>query len=244
MPNIQDVVNELMDLLDEGAKLQVTDEKNKDLSKLAMNYESWYTRARSAVNAVIPERLEDFDSAYKVKARKEVQYDTYTISDYLLGLVVRSYGKPAFDTDQAYQVKLLRQLSIIKAAMDAAPSTLHDIKSVLRAELFDNDIDSARDLFKKKHLRSSGVICGVVLEAHLKSIADKHKIKFRKKSLTISDLNDALKNEGVFETPMWRFIQRLGDIRNYCGHSKEREPSKDEVEDLIRGTEKVIKEVF
>jgi hypothetical protein len=44
--------------------------------------------------------------------------------------------------------------------------------------------------------------------------------------------------------PTWRLIQRLGDIRNLSAHSKEREPTKDEIEDMIRGCEKLIAEVF
>jgi len=237
-----EIVKELNGLLSEGVKLQV-DEKY-DLATLALNYESWYTRALSVVSQIIPERCADFISAYKLERRKEILYSTYCISDFLLGIVVSRHGEPLFDTKQAYQAKLLRQFSIVKAALDAAPSVLRDIRTVIRAEIFDNDIEAAKELARKRYLRSSGMICGVVLEGHLKSIAERRSINLRKKNPTLSDLNDALKNEGAYDTPMWRFIQRLSDIRNLCGHSKEREPSTDEVDDLVRGTEKVIKEVF
>jgi hypothetical protein len=33
----------------------------------------------------------------------------------------------------------------------------------------------------------------------------------------------------------------LGDIRNLCGHDKHREPTADEVEELIEGTERILK---
>ena len=61
---------------------------------------------------------------------------------------------------------------------------------------------------------------------------------------TISDFNDALKDNGTLDTPTWRQIQRLGDIRNLCSHSKEREPTKDEVSELIAGVEKFTKTLF
>ena len=56
--------------------------------------------------------------------------------------------------------------------------------------------------------------------------------------------NDALKEGGVIDIPQWRFIQRLGDLRNLCDHNKDREPTKDEVAELIDGVDKLTKTVF
>jgi hypothetical protein len=243
MSRTKQILNEIRSLLEEGMKLQPSEREDKNLGRLGPEYESWYTRALSVVLQVVPDRVDDFREAYKLERRKEITYDTYTISDYLIGLVIKWSGRPTFDTDQAYSVKLVRQLSILKAAADIAPSVLRDIRTVLRAELIDDDIEAAKELVKSGHLRSAGVVCGVVLEAHLGSIAARHGIKFRKKHPTISDYNDALKDK-VYDTPMWRFIQRLGDIRNLCAHAKDREPTRDEVDDLIAGTEKVTKEVY
>ena len=108
----------------------------------------------------------------------------------------------------------------------------------------DSDIASAKELSRAGHLRAAGVVCGVVLENHLQMVAEHHQITSRKKNIAISDANDTLKEKAVYDVPIWRLIQRLADIRNLCAHSKEREPSPGEVDDLIIGTEKVIKEVF
>ena len=71
-----------------------------------------------------------------------------------------------------------------------------------------------------------------------------HNIKTRKKHPTISDFNDLLKNGGVLDTPTWRQIQRLGDVRNLCDHNKDRDPTKEEVEELVSGVEKFTKTLF
>jgi hypothetical protein len=84
---------------------------------------------------------------------------------------------------------------------------------------------------------------GVVLEKHLGQVADDHSITPRKKAPTISDLNDALKGAGVLDVPVWRQIQRLGDIRNLCDHNKEREPTKEQVLELADGVAKMVKSV-
>ncbi|MFC6759589.1 hypothetical protein ACFQFQ_08995 [Sulfitobacter porphyrae] len=53
-----------------------------------------------------------------------------------------------------------------------------------------------------------------------------------------------LKDANVTTLPQWRFIQHLADIRNICDHAKGREPTKEEIEDLVAGTEKVLKTIF
>jgi hypothetical protein len=244
MSKFDEILAQATALLSEGSDLQFGRPKQKDLGVLNLAYQSWYTRALAVVKQITPERASDFAEAYKLERRKEITYDTYTISDYLMGLVVKRGGAPTFSTDQAYSVKLIKQLGILSAAIEAAPSALHDIRAIVRSELLDSDIASAKELAKAGHLRSAGVVCGVVLEKHLKDVADRHAVSFRKKNVTISDANDALRENGAYDVPMWRLVQRLGDIRNLCAHSKERDPRKDEIDDLIVGTEKVTREVF
>jgi hypothetical protein len=63
----------------------------------------------------------------------------------------------------------------------------------------------------------------------------------RKNEPTINDFNDQLKKAGAFDVATWRKIQRLGDIRNLCGHSKHREPTPEEVDEIIEGTESIVR---
>ena len=86
-------------------------------------------------------------------------------------------------------------------------------------------------------------MAGVVLERHLKSVLKNHGLKTTNKA-QIGNLNDALKGASVFDNPRWREVQRLADIRNLCGHDGERQPTTEEVWELIAGTEKIVKTVF
>lgn len=70
-----------------------------------------------------------------------------------------------------------------------------------------------------------------------------HKVTFRKKAM-LSNLNEALKDAGVYDVPQWRRIQHLTDVRNLCGHKAEREPKREEVEDLVNETAKIVKTLF
>jgi hypothetical protein len=71
-----------------------------------------------------------------------------------------------------------------------------------------------------------------------------HNLKSRKKHPSISDFYQMLKENEFIDTPKWRFIQHLGDLRNLCDHPKDREPTNDDILELIEGVEKVIKTVF
>jgi len=105
-------------------------------------------------------------------------------------------------------------------------------------------IHAAEELNAKGFQRGAGAIAGVVLEAHLAAVCERHKIIVRKKDPSISDLNDAMKSAVVIETPTWRFIQHLGDPRNKCDHKKATDPTKVEVSEFIEGVRKITKTVF
>ena len=113
----------------------------------------------------------------------------------------------------------------------------------MQADLFDSEIDAARELLKNKFLRAAGAIAGVVLEKHLHQVCDDHGVKITKKNPSISDLNELLKANAIIDIPQWRHIALLGDIRNLCDHNKQKEPTAQQINDLIDGTDKVLKTI-
>jgi len=213
---------------------------SKECTTLNQDYQKWYSLTLPVINKVIPERYDEFIEQYKIAKRKEIDYLTYTISDYLIGLTITRGKEEVVDTYSAFTSKFQQQIFILESAQARIESKIADIEGVLQSELFENELQASEDLLKKNHIRPAGTLAGVTLETHLKKICRKNMITFRKKNPTISDYNDALKEKSIIDIPNWRFIQRLGDIRNLCVHSKDREPKKEEVDDLIQGTKRVI----
>ncbi len=211
-----------------------------------MTYNAWYSKALPFVRQLVPERYKEFQDLYILEKRdiKNLSYLNYTINDYLLGLSVTRNGDDVINTLAVFYNKLKLQHSILVGANERIDSILNDIKGVLQAELFDDELDAADNLLKNGHFRASGALAGVTIEKHLGQVAENHQIKLSKKDPTIADFNQKFKDEGILDIPNWRFIQRLSDIRNLCVHKKEREPKKEEVQELLEGTRKIVKTLF
>src|SRR5580700_1593194 len=213
----------------------------EELPNFNMAYEAWYSESLALLRQLLPDRLNDFVSCYeRPKNRKELSYGNYVIKDYLQGLVQRNYAGDIIVSVSAAFPQFRQQLAILTAAKARFESSIFEIRQLVQADLFDSEIEAARGLLKHNFLRAAGAIAGVVVEKHLRQVCEDHKITIPKKHPGISDLSELLKANSVISIPQWRHIAMLADIRNLCDHNKDREPSVEQVTDLIDGAEKVI----
>ena len=211
-------------------------------------YQIWYSEAKALVRQLLPDRLSDFTRHYeKPKPRKDITNENYTIEDYLQEVnITRRVGITVIPVVEPYAAipRFNQQLSIVKSIQERFRSSLFDIRQLAQADLFDSELEAAKELAKNKFTRAAGALAGVVLERHLKEICNNHGVTIRKKNPQISNLNDLLKDAEVIDIPQWRYIQHLGDLRNLCAHDKKPEPTMDQAEDLISGVAKVSKTIF
>lgn len=255
--NLEKYKQDLERLIKTGADM-VQDLSNKAINKknkkgeqkhgmiFRSKYEKWYSESHEVIRQILPNRLDDFKKLYKMEKRKKLDAETYTIKDFLIGIVSlkNSLGEKYFDDIGSAFMKFQNQVDILKSAQARFDSIIFDIQQIVRADLFDSELDAAKELLQNGFLRAAGAVAGVVLEKHLEQICKNHNVVVNKKNPSISDYNDLLKNQNVIEIPTWRFIQHLGDLRNLCDHNKKREPTKEEVNDLLEGTDKITKTVF
>jgi len=252
MNNLEKYKKDLNQLIEEGEKLLISIRNDlvpkKDYSDLINHclpnfknlYQSWYSEALVVIELILPNRVMDFKKFYeKPKVGKLLNHENYTISHYLQGLSISN--------DPTIQLSALahfeQQFNILKSCQKRFESSLFDIKQLLQADLFNSELDAAKELNNKGFVRGAGAIAGVVLEHHLSQVCSNHKIQ-PKKNPSINDYNDLLKSSNVIELPKFRFIQLLGDLRNLCDHKKSIEPTKEEIDKLIDGVNEVTKTVF
>ncbi len=246
MPTDTEIANALDSLHSDGqALLQLAlDPRKRDAFSAA--YQGWYSRALKLAQLLGPDRADEFVAYYRADARRKLtNKDTYVIQDFLNGLEahIDSRGRPYFDIHGVVITRLKNQLHIIESLRSRVGSVLADLRGQLLADLQDSELQTATRLLSVS-LRAAGAVAGVVLEGHLQRIAATHHVTIAKRNPAISDLNEPLRAAGVYDVPTWRRIQHLADIRNYCDHKKEREPTEAEVQDLITGTSAIVRTVF
>lgn len=221
------------------------DTVRKMIKDFALDYQAWYSESLALIKNVLPDRLDDFKAQYDPpKARKstEISYSNYVMADYIIGLQRKIGGDVIVDSDAGIP-KFRTQLAIVKASKARFGSSLFEMRQLVQADLFDGEIDAARELLKNRFLRAAGAVAGVVLEKHLRQVCDDHGVPIKKTNPGIADLNDALKNATVIDIPQWRHITLMGDYRNLCDHNKSKEPTIEQVSDLIDGTDKILKSI-
>jgi len=234
---------ELSALYTEGARLAVAFQKNEE-KQFQYDYQRWYTKALKAISVLAADRLVEFRGYYEVnQKRKSLGYGTFVIQDFIKGVAPSSYQYPDFDARNQALTCFFNQLTILKAVEDRVDSVLENIEGELYAELQDNEVVVARQLSKTSP-RAAGALVGVVIEGHLQKVASARGVKITKKNPTIADLNDPLKAASIIDTPTWRKISFLADLRNLCSHKKDSEPTREQVEELIQGAEWLTKNVF
>jgi hypothetical protein len=220
------------------------DDERVELSKkpfFIREYQKWYSPALRLVEQLLPDRYSEFRDLYRNERRKTLSAETYGIADFIAS--IGPYGWNAAARTASGMSCFQQQLSILETAEPRLDSVLADLGRSLHSEILDDELGAARNLLDASHVRSAGVVAGVALEGHLKKLIADHKVPFRKKAM-LSNLNEALKDAGVYDVLQWRRIQHLTDVRNLCGHKGEREPKNEEVEDLISETAKIVKTLF
>lgn len=225
------IVKELEVLVEQGSELIEELGKTGD-AKFRFEYQSWYTRTLPVVKQLLPERLDEFTRLYE---DKKAGYD---IAGYLTN------SSPFEIQANAAHMRFIQQYWILKSAQTRLDDILTNIRGLVQAEILDNELDAATELWRAQHIRAAGTLAGVVLERHLAKVCSSRNLKSPKRKPTLADWNDVLKNANVYDTPTWRGIQRLTDIRNLCAHPGDRDPAKEEVDELIRGVERITKTIF
>lgn len=215
----------------------------RKLPSFREGYERWYTVSRRLIAQVLPERLDEFVRQHEAGRRKALTYETYGIADYLLGLRVTKFGDTVVDEKAALN-KFRRQVGILESVDAVFDSAVANLVDMVQAQLFDSELDAAKALNANGFARAAGALAGVVLERHLHAVCATHGLTSRKSKPTINDWNELLKSAEVIETPTWRFIQHLADVRNLCDHARSKEPSAEEVSELLLGVGKITKTVL
>lgn len=243
MASRKELKDELSQLVASGTKILKGLYDEEGDGGFHFSYQAWYTKALGVVRTLAPDRLDEFRRYYEPDPkRKSLGYGDYVIQDYIKGVAPSRLTYPDFDTSDQTARGVLNQVAILQSLEGRIDSVLSSIETQLQADMQDAELETAGKLVAISP-RAAGALAGVVLEKHLQTVVRTRQVKVAKRNPTIGDLNDALKNDGVYDTPCWRKISYLGDLRNLCSHKKTAEPTPDQARELVDGVNWVIKNV-
>jgi hypothetical protein len=161
------------------------------LPQFHKTYEAWYSESLALLRQLLPDRVGNFVSFYeKPKGRKRIEYGNYVVQDFLQGLLVTFAGETKVDSSAALP-QYRQQLAILEAAQARFTSSLFEIRQIVQADLFDSEIDSARELLKHKFLRAAGAGFRLLrLKAHGAAPAKMELLSNVKQRLTLGFVTD------------------------------------------------------
>lgn len=144
---------------------------DEDRRKFEEYYQRWYTESHAIIRQLIPDRLVEFEQLYKGDGkRRSINTATYNIQDWLNGVRAAASAhstEKAFDDFAITLMRFKTQAAILGAVASRFESSLFDIRQIVQADLFDSELDAARELAKHGFLRGAGAVAGVIIEKHL-----------------------------------------------------------------------------
>lgn len=133
--------------------------------------------------------------------------------------------------------KFIKQYALLSAFKDDyEQGYLVSLKNLIEADIFDTELEQAKELLLSKYKLAAAVIAGIVLETALRSLCDKVNIPHGK----LTKMNDDLTKAGVYNKFQQKSITALADIRNSAAHGKDSEFSHENVENMIRDIESFL----
>ena len=134
-------------------------------------------------------------------------------------------------------------LTSLKSVFNAAKEDfeggyLNSTRSLVQAEVFDSELEQAKELLKNGYKTAAAVVAGVVLETTLRELCDRGGIAHAK----LDKMNADLVKNGNYNKLIQKRITALAVIRNSAAHGKPEEFSDNDVGDMIRDVERFVAE--
>ena len=162
-----------------------------------------------------------------------------TVRHTCMGMTITPNGEMIPSVRLTFLAHFSQQLRILSAVRDGLEYVLADVHSTLYGDVENHVLAAVYTLSQHGHRRAAGALAGVLLEIHLAHVATKYRVAVGAKSPDITMLNAALKRGGIYDGESWRFIQRLGALREVWVDSSRHDPTVDELTTFIHGVQTV-----
>ncbi len=130
-----------------------------------------------------------------------------------------------------------RMLAVFDAAReDYEGGYLVSVRSLVQAEVFDSELDQAKELLKSGYATPAAVLAGAVLETCLRELCDRHEVTHGK----LDKMNADLTKAGVYNGIVAKRITHLAAVRNSAAHGNKDEFRQYDVASMIDEVERFV----
>ncbi len=201
------------------------------------------------------------DQAQKLEASKRIEYDSYDHrnveridSNALLNwktkaksLLIKVCGEDSqhfkqFEESESSTFStsldnLRRMMAVFAAAReDFEGGYLTSSYDLVRADVFESELEQASELLKSEYALAAAVIAGVVLETTIRELCTRNQIPHGK----LDRMNADLAKAGVYNSIMQKRITHLAAVRNSAAHGNETEFKTYDVKAMIDEIEQFL----
>ena len=134
--------------------------------------------------------------------------------------------------------EMLKELKAIflAAKEDFEGGFMTSVRQLVQAEVFDTELDQARELLKGGYASAAAVIAGVVLETSMRNLCKDAGIE----PASLNKMNADLTKAGVYNLLIQKRITAMADIRNSAAHGHPDQFSPADVTDMISYVENFV----
>lgn len=139
---------------------------------------------------------------------------------------------------------MLRLKAVFQAAKeDYEGGYVRSIRSLAHAEVFDDELEQARELQSSGYRVAAAVVAGVVLETTLRRLCGDKGIPIKTpdgKSVAMDKMNADLAKAGLYDKLIQKRVTTLADIRNKAAHGETAGFKDADVSDMIAQLERFV----
>jgi hypothetical protein len=131
----------------------------------------------------------------------------------------------------------LRMRAVFDGAReDFEAGYLASVHDLVRAEVFDSELEQASELLQSGYEIAAAVIAGVVLETAIRALCTKNQITPSK----LDRMNGDLAKAGIYNSVVQKRITHLAAVRNSAAHGNETEFKTHDVRAMITEIEQLL----
>ena len=178
---------------------------------------------------------EDFLLNWSVKAKNIIANSCGENSQHF-----KEFEKAQKRTRYDNNFSVLRRLAAVFLAAkdDFEGGYVKTIRSLIQAEVFDDELEQATELLNSGYISAAAVISGTVLESTLRSLCLANGIQFGKMDKMNSDLAKA----GVYNGLVQKKITAFAAVRNSAAHGKKDDFTNADVQSMIEGVKLYVEQ--